>query len=210
MSSHRFRRALARCRYTLEAVKRSVPRLIVGHQYSVRLVAGGVRQPNPHLPPPTKPSRYAQTAQRLNGLDTDGLPSTRSRLVQVSFILAAKSEHKQQPSADARTITTQKEDGKSFMTSGHEKLTLLEASNCLRVGTLASWRPYGCHDGSGASLGGTGGIQTRYSRIKRHALQSELWTQPAGRDLGSETPVSRPPGRLGFSSSPGLRFWAAL
>ena len=77
-----------------------------------------------------------------------------------------KTEDSQRFSAAARTITSQQEGSKVFMTSGEEKLTLSEASNCLRVRTLTSWRPYRGHDDSGASVGGAGGIQTQHSRTK--------------------------------------------
>ena len=102
-------------------------------QYSVRVVAGGVRQPNPHLPAGRTHSVSARIAQRLNGLDTDEAPSSCSRPVHISFALGGKTEDKQRFSADAGTITRQQEGSKAFMTSGGEKLTLSEASNCLRA-----------------------------------------------------------------------------
>jgi hypothetical protein len=159
MSSQRFRRALAECRYTVEAVRRSATRSIVRCQYSLRVVAGEVRQPNPHLPAGRTPSMSAQIAQRLNGLDTDEAPSSCTRLVHTTFTLGGKTEDKQRFSADAGTITRQQQSGKGFMTSSWENLTLSKASRCLGVRTLASWRPYGGHDGSG-------GIQTQHSRTK--------------------------------------------
>jgi hypothetical protein len=77
-----------------------------------------------------------QIAQPLNGLDTDEAPSSCSRAVHITFALGGKTEDKQRFSADADTITRQQEGGKGFMTSDGEKLTLSEASNCLRVRTL--------------------------------------------------------------------------
>jgi hypothetical protein len=77
----------------------------------------------------------AQIAQRLNGLHTDEAPPSCSRPVHISFALGGKTEDKQRFSADAGTTTRQQEGGKGFMTSDGEKLTLSEASNCLRVRT---------------------------------------------------------------------------
>jgi hypothetical protein len=50
-----------------------------------------------------------------------------------------------------------------------------------------------------------GGTRTHDSQIKSPKFEGELWTQPLRRDLDTETAVFRPPGRLGFSSSPELR-----
>jgi hypothetical protein len=84
MSSQRFRRASAECRYRLEAATQNAGRSTLGCPHSARVAATGVRQSNPLRQPRTPPSS-AQTPRRLDGLHTDDASSRRSRLAHTSL-----------------------------------------------------------------------------------------------------------------------------